>query len=97
MTGLTYEELDFPTFVNTRKAMEVTGWKGNKKERIVLPLSDVVKIAVLSGASLLNIGDTRSGKSQVMMDIHRNWLGGDADDTGRSNWNIARNDFTAEG
>jgi len=97
MSAIEYKDMEFPNFVNTHSAIKVTGYKSDgAKEEIVLPLSDVAKIVVLSGCSLLNIGDTRCGKSRLMRDIHQHYFGGDADNTGRSNWNVARNDFTAD-
>jgi hypothetical protein len=95
---LTYEELNFPTFVNTHTALALNVHTLQGESKIIeLPLSDAIKASVLAGCSFLNIGDTRCGKSQVMMDIHRNYFGGDADLGGKSNWHVARNDFSAEG
>lgn len=94
---LTYEDLKSPTFVNTCPAVTLTAYdnKGDA-ELIELPFSDIPKIAVLSGTSFLCIGDTGTGKSQLMMDIHRNYFGSDADNGGKSNWSVARNDFKSE-
>lgn len=105
MNNLTYEDFEFPNFVNTHPAIEA-GVQTDKIDpqtnelistSIVLPVSDVLKIAVISGVPSLNIGDTRCGKSQAMRDIHKWYLGGDADNGGKSNWQVVRNDFTADG
>jgi len=98
---LTYEDLAFPTFINSHPAITLTAYEV-KDEKVVektitLPFSDAIKAAEISGVGQLHIGDTRTGKSLVMMDMHRNHFGGKADDGGRSNWNVARNDFTANG
>lgn len=101
MNAIEYSDLDLPDFINTHKAIEITGYKRKagkiEKETIALPLSDVIKIVALIGGSLLNVGDTRCGKSLAMMDIHRHYFGGDADCGGRSNLNVARNNFTSAG
>ncbi len=94
--SLTYEDLKFPTFVNTCPAMNLTAYNEEGEEMIEIPFSDVAKMAVISGSSFLNIGDTGTGKSQLMMDIHRNYFNGDADNGGKSNWNVARNNFKSE-
>src|SRR3989344_8782345 len=88
---LSYEDFEFPIFVNSHPAVNVKTDKG----RVTLTLSDVIKTAVISGTSFLNIGDTRCGKSRVMRDIHRTYFGGEADDGGKSNWNVARNTFSS--
>ena len=95
---LTYKDLILPTFVNSHPALSVTSHKEGESnaETITLPFSDIPIAAVLSGISFLGVGDTRCGKSQLMMDIHRNYFGGDADEGGRSNWNVARNDFKSD-
>jgi hypothetical protein len=105
MSSLTYEELEFPNFVNTHPAIEVNvatkeinpETKEPTIKTIVLHLSDVSKASMIAGVPFLNIGDTRCGKSRMMRDIHQWYLGGDADTNGKSNWNVARNDFTADG
>ncbi|MBU4069647.1 MAG: hypothetical protein KJ646_01570 [Nanoarchaeota archaeon] len=94
---LVYEDLHFPTYVNSRTAM-VLGYNNGKEDRVLeVPVSEVMKAVELAGGSVLNVGDTRTGKSQAMMDIHRHHFGGDADSGGRANWIVARNDFTADG
>ncbi len=98
MSAIEYTNLEYPNFVNNHPAIEITGYKKDgSKKRVILPLHDVPKIAEISGCSVLNIGDTRCGKSRLMRDIHQYHFGGDADNTGRANWNVARNDFTADG
>jgi len=93
---LTAEDLNFPTFNNSHTAMNLESYdsKGNKKI-IDVPLYQIVQAGVLSCSPMLLLGDTRCGKSLAMMDIHRNYFGGDSDNNGHSNWNVARNDFTA--
>jgi len=94
---LTYKDLDFPTFVGSREAMRLKTFNENGEEKqIVVPFHDIPKAAVLGGISFLNIGDTRCGKSQLMRDIHRHYFGGGSDQGGKSNWNVARNDFSSE-
>jgi len=96
MTKLKYEDLEFPTFVNSCPAVTFTAYGKKGKELIELPFSDIPKAIMLFGGSFLSVGDTGCGKSQLMIDIHRNYFGGNADDGGKSNWTQARNDFSAE-
>ena len=94
---LNYEDLNFPTVINASNAMNLTVYNSKGKPRkLVLPFLDVPKAAVLGGIAFLNIGGTRCGKSQLMMDIHRHYFGGDADQDGKSTWEVARNNFTAD-
>ncbi|MFA4960394.1 MAG: hypothetical protein WC548_01905 [Candidatus Pacearchaeota archaeon] len=94
---LEYKDLDLPTFVGSREAMRIEGYdKNGEKKLIAVPFYDVPKAAVLAGVSFLNIGDTRCGKSQLMRDIHKCYFGGSADNGGKSNWNVARNDFSSD-
>ncbi len=93
----TYEELHLPTFVNSRTALVLRAYdKEGKASLIDVLFSDIPKAGVLSGCSMLSIGDTRCGKSQLMMDIHRNYFGGSVDNGCKSNKIVARNNFVAE-
>jgi hypothetical protein len=64
---------------------------------ITLPASDIPKVVEIIGGHLFAPGDTRTGKSQLISDIHRNHFGGSADDGGKSNWIPTGNSFTSEG
>ena len=98
MNDLAYEDLDFPVYVNSAPVMKLKAEDSKERDIILdVTLSDTIKIAELCGGSVLNIGDTRNGKSQAMMDINRYHFGGEASDEGKSNWIVARNDFTANG
>ena len=98
---LSIEDLAFYNFVNSYPAISLTAYgekDGKSKEKTLnLSLSEAIQAAEISGVSALHIGDTRTGKSLAMMDMHRNHFGGKADNGGKSNWNVARNDFTANG
>ncbi|HLD10961.1 MAG TPA: hypothetical protein VJB89_02680 [Candidatus Nanoarchaeia archaeon] len=93
---LTYNELEFPTFVNSSNAMTLIGYRNQTPQSIQVPFSDIPKILTLIGGAYLCLGDTRCGKLQLMMDIHRYFFGGDADNGGKSTWMVARNDFSED-
>ena len=95
---LTYKDLALPTFVNSHEAITVKSYGEKGKEKAIsLDLSDAYKAAVLAGVPILNVGDTRIGKSAAMNDVHFNYFGGAADGGGKSNWHVGRNEFVAKG
>lgn len=95
---LKYEDLKFPTFENSHVVMSVDSYnpKG-EKHKVDIPVSDVVRAVVLMGGSLLNIGPTRCGKTQLMRDICDHWFGGEIEtEKGKSHWDTAKNDYSAD-
>src|SRR3989344_789331 len=93
---LTYLDLNLPTFVNSHEAIAVKAYgKDGEEETISLDLSDAYKSAVLAGVAILNVGDTRIGKSVAMQDVHSHYFGDDADKGGKSGWHVGRNAFVA--
>jgi hypothetical protein len=64
-TNLTYEDLRFPNYVNTREVFAG------------LDVSDLAKAAVLAGLNLTLVGDAERGKTQLAKDIYRHFFGGD--------------------
>jgi hypothetical protein len=67
---LEYRDLDLPNYVNTRQV-----YAG-------LDVSDLAKVAVLSGLNLMLVGDTGTGKSQLASDIYRTYFGGNKSEGG---------------
>ena len=95
---LTAKDLEFPIFTNSHTAMNLIIYDSDGNSKLIeVPLYQVIQAGVVSNSSMLFLGDTRCGKSLAMMDINRNYFGGDADNGGHSNWNLARNNFTANG
>lgn len=68
---LTYQELEFPNYVNTRNAFAN------------LTVSDLAKAAVLAPLNVLFVGDTGTGKSQLATDIYNHYFGGNKSENGQ--------------
>ncbi len=98
LEGITYKDFDLHNYRNTFPAVTLTVLKDGKPETIQLPFSDMPKICVFGGINFLNIGDTRHGKSQLLMDIARGYFNGDSDldPDGKTNILFARNEFSGE-
>ncbi|MFC1686152.1 AAA family ATPase [Nanoarchaeota archaeon] len=86
---LTYEDLKLPTYVNNRKVL------------YNLTASDLAIAAVLGNINLFLIGTPGCGKSQLAMDIHRHYFGGNIANGGNGmlqrvdmNTNIYKDIFT---
>ncbi|MEK6848056.1 MAG: hypothetical protein AABX65_00295 [Nanoarchaeota archaeon] len=95
---LSYEELAFPNYINTHTALSLPAKVRGEDKIIEVPFSDIPKACVLGGINFLNIGYTRGGKSQMMMDILRGYFNGDTETcpNGRGNLLYGRNEFTAD-
>lgn len=93
---LNYEELALHNYKNSHIAMSLPAKVKGEDRIIEVPFSDIAKACVLGGINWLNIGYTRGGKSQLMMDIARGYFGGDAEQDGKANWLNARNEFSAD-
>ncbi len=68
---LTYKELDFPFYRNTREVFAN------------LTVSDLVKAAVLAPVNVLLVGDTGTGKTQLARDIFNYYFGGNKAEGGQ--------------
>lgn len=67
---LTYEDLQLPFYLNTRRAF------------LNLDVSDLVKAAVVAPVNILLVGDTGTGKTQLAKDIYDYYFGGNKKENG---------------
>ncbi|HLC71097.1 MAG TPA: hypothetical protein VJI32_03765, partial [Candidatus Nanoarchaeia archaeon] len=65
---ITYEELAFPHFRNTRSIGSVSG--------VNLTTEDALRAALVTRSNILAVGGRGTGKTQAMSDILRNFFGG---------------------
>ncbi|MDD5418014.1 MAG: hypothetical protein PHW96_03990 [Candidatus Nanoarchaeia archaeon] len=89
---LSYEELNFPNYINNRRAVFLTGEKDGKAVEIDLSISDVIKAGVLGGINMLFLSETSGGKTQLMRDICNNYFEGTVEDNGKCLWITSRLD-----
>ena len=69
---VTYEELTFPHFRNTRSIGSVSGTN--------LTTEDALRAALVTRSNILAVGGRGTGKTQALSDILRNFFGGEGVD-----------------
>jgi len=92
MTKLSYDELQFPKYVNSNIAARLKAKVDGKIRTINLSFMDVVYAAELSGLNMLAVADTGRGKTQLMTDMAWHHFGGDQEN-GNANWADGRPSF----
>lgn len=97
MSGLTYEELRLPYYVNNGTAVTLSARIAGRKDliNIYLSLTDAVFALELAGLNALFVSDTGRGKTQLITDIKQYHFGGDGIN-GKANWATGRPNFEIE-
>ena len=92
MNKLTYQELQFPNYVNSSTAVKLRAKINDKIKTIEFTFCDVVYAAELAGLNMLFISDTGRGKTQLVSDIAWHHFAGDQEQ-GKANWADGRPSF----
>ena len=81
---ITYEELAFPHFRNTRSIGSVSG--------VNLTTEDALRVALVTRSNILAVGGRGTGKTQALSDILRHFFGGEGEE-GKGVFIECRSDF----
>lgn len=92
MNKLTYEELQFPNYVNSSTAIRLRAKVEGEIKTIDLSVCDLAYAIELAGLNSLWLSDTGRGKTQLMSDIAWHHFGGDQEG-GNTNWADGRPSF----
>lgn len=97
MNKITYDDLKFPTYVNSNVAVRFPARVAGKRKNIELSVSDLAKAIVLGSIGSLWVSDTGKGKSTLMDDIAWHYFNGDArNQDGKASIQMGRKNFEIE-